>query len=243
MSHSSRHRQGTTRGIRGGVRAVAIAAAMTLLTALAAGTAWAHVTVDPGTAASGQFATLTFRVPTESPTASTVKVSVALPTDTPIPIVSARQMPGWTIDVEKQSFDPPVEQGGFTLTEAVSQVTWTADDGVGIGPDRFAEFALSLGPVPDVATLTFPATQYYSDGSIVKWDDTATDGAAEPKHPTPTVTVFAAADAQVPFTTESGITVDTPDNTARILSIVAVVLAALAFLTMVVLLRRSRRQT
>src|SRR6476620_2178393 len=80
---------------------------------LAGGIASAHVSgVAPG-ATQGGYSVLTFRVPTESDTASTTKVTVALPD-----LKSARTepMPGWTAVVEK---DP--------TSLVAKSVTWTAD--------------------------------------------------------------------------------------------------------------------
>ena len=52
----------------------------------------AHVTVSSPDASPGGFGKLVFRVPTESETASTVKLSVTLPTDTPFALVSAKSI-------------------------------------------------------------------------------------------------------------------------------------------------------
>src|SRR6266498_3187472 len=62
-------------------------------------TASAHVTVHSTDAVQGGHAELEFRVPTESDTARTVKLSVAFPTDTPIADVSVKPHPGWTYTV------------------------------------------------------------------------------------------------------------------------------------------------
>ena len=40
----------------------------------------------------------------------------------------------------------------------------------GIPPEQFAELALLVEPLPDARRLTFPTTQYYSDGTVVTWD-------------------------------------------------------------------------
>ena len=56
----------------------------------------------------------------------------------------------------KVPLNPPVERNGRTFTEAVSTVTWTADPGTRIGPGEFADFPLSLGPLPEVDQLVLP---------------------------------------------------------------------------------------
>ena len=50
-----------------------------------ASSAWAHVTVNAVDATQGAYTVLTFQVPTESDTASTVGVQVELPEATPWP--------------------------------------------------------------------------------------------------------------------------------------------------------------
>ena len=144
----------------------------------------AHVTVNPNTATPGSYATVNFRVPTESETASTVKVEVALPTDTPLSAVLVEPVPGWTATVEKGALPAPVEVDGNTISDAALKIVWQADPGVGIGQDQFQIFSAVLGPVPDTGHLLLPATQTYSDGEVVDWaatpDEVAADDTLEP---------------------------------------------------------------
>lgn len=208
------------------------------LLGLGAGVASAHVTVNPPNATAGSYAKLTFRVPTESDAASTVSVQVSLPTDHPFASVSLQPVPGWTATKKTATFDPPVTAGKFTLTDAVSAVTWTADDGVGVKPGEFQEFSLSVGPVPDVASLTFPAVQTYSDGSVVTWDQVAAAG-QDPHsldHPAPLLTVAAAAQ---PTASSPAPSSGSSDLTAQILAAAALVIAAVALV--VAALGRRRR--
>ncbi|MBB3157433.1 uncharacterized protein YcnI [Microbacterium proteolyticum] len=144
----------------------------------------AHVTVNPDTATPGSYATVNFRVPTESETASTVKLEVTLPTDTPLSAVLVQPVPGWTATVEKGALPVPVEVDGNTLTDAALKIVWQADPGVGIGQDQFQVFSAVLGPVPDTGHLVLPAAQSYSDGTVVDWaatpDEVAADDTLEP---------------------------------------------------------------
>src|SRR5262249_44424630 len=66
------------------------------LVGLTAAPALAHVRVDSTDPPQGGFGVITFRVPTESETASTTKLTVQLPTGTPIASVSVKPLPGWT---------------------------------------------------------------------------------------------------------------------------------------------------
>ena len=171
----------STSGARRAVVATLAAVAATLVPAF---TAHAHVTVSSTDAAPGGFGKLVFRVPSESETANTTAISVQLPADTPFPFVSVQAVPGWTAETVTTEFPEPVEAGDFTLTEGITSVTWTAD-GDGLAPHEFSEFALSVGPLPDVDQLVFPTTQTYSDGEVVEWAEQSGEGEEEPDRPAP----------------------------------------------------------
>lgn len=167
------------------VGTVALAAVVGL-----AGAASAHVTVNPQEATQGGYAKLAFRVPNESDTASTVKLTVSFPEETPLASVRVRPHEGWQAEVKKTKFPEPVEVGDLVLEEAVTSVTWTAEEGAGIAPGEFDEFEVSVGPLPEEASLAFPAVQTYDDGEVVAWDQPVTDG-PEPERPAPTLTLVA----------------------------------------------------
>src|SRR5207244_3407137 len=76
-------------------RPVIVAGVAAALLALAA-PAYAHVTVSSPGATAGGYAVLTFRVPTESDTASTTAIKVQMPTATPFASVSVQPHPGWS---------------------------------------------------------------------------------------------------------------------------------------------------
>ncbi|MEL7975031.1 YcnI family protein [Isoptericola sp. F-RaC21] len=164
---------------------------------LGAAAASAHVTVTPDAAEAGSYATLTFKVPNESADASTTAVKVDLPTDTPFTSVSVEPVPGWTAKVTQAPLPEPVEVHGTTVTEAPASVEWTADDAdAAIAPGEFLRFTVSAGAVPDgVDELALPATQTYSDGEVVAWDQEAT-GDAEPELPAPVLQVTPAAEGE-----------------------------------------------
>jgi periplasmic copper chaperone A len=176
--------------------AFAGAVGLVLLSALPAS---GHVTVSSPDAAPGGFGKLVFRVPNESDSATTIKVQVQLPTDTPFASVSTKPMPGWTIDAEPTKLPEPVDVNGATVTEAVTSVTWTAETAAGIAPEQFDEFEVSVGPFPeDVDAMSFPATQTYDDGEVVRWSqpvDPNASEAQEPEHPAPTLELATAGES------------------------------------------------
>ncbi|RQX18414.1 hypothetical protein DDE19_07615 [Micromonospora ureilytica] len=180
------------------IRRTASAAAALAFTAAAtavfgfAGSASAHVTVNPKEATQGGYARVAFRVPNESDTASTTKLEVVLPENAPVGSVSTMPVPGWTVTTEKRKVDPPIEVHGSQLTEAVSKITWTASGDAAVKPGQFQEFPVSLGPLPQVESMVFKTLQTYSDGNISRWIDEPAPG-TEPEHPAPVLTLAAAA--------------------------------------------------
>lgn len=176
------------------VRAAAALVAGAALAVVAPLAASAHVRLDPETAAAGGYSYVSFRVPTESATASTVGLTIKLPTDTPFTSVSYQAMPGWTAKVTTGALPQPVTIGGTSVTTAPTAVTFTATDG-GIKPGQFGVFTLSLGKVPDTGKVLLPATQTYSDGSVVTWDEPTPASGEEPEHPAPTLYINDAPPA------------------------------------------------
>lgn len=159
------------------LRAVTVLATAGTVVLLTAAPAFAHVTAQPGQAEPGGYGVVSLRVPTESDTAGTVALQVTLP---PLRSVRTTPMPGWTATLQKSG-------------ETVTGVTWTADPGVRIDPGQFADFALSLGPLPtDTDTLVLPAVQTYDDGEVVAWDQLPDADGSEPERPAPTVELVAA---------------------------------------------------
>ncbi len=174
--------------------AVALAAAASVVAL--AGPAFAHVTVNPGSAEQGGYTAVDFRVPNENDAAGTVKLEVNLPLDHPLASVRTQPLPGWTATVEKAKLDKPLKVHGNDVNEAVSKITWTADAGVKIAPGQFQEFRVSLGPLPtDTDKLVFKALQSYENGDVVRWIDEAKDGQPEPAKPAPVLKLSKAASA------------------------------------------------
>lgn len=164
------------------------APARALLTLAAAGAALltaapasAHVHVDADDAHPGDTAVLTFRVPGESEKgALTTQFSVTLPN-----VASARTelMPGWTARLDRDN-----------AAGTVRSVTWTATPPVGISPEQFGSFKISV-TLPNQENVTFPATQTYSDGTVVHWDQPPLPGGGEPEHPAPELSLTGTPEA------------------------------------------------
>jgi uncharacterized protein YcnI len=190
----------------------------------------AHVSITPDSAEPGSYSTVTVRVPNESETASTVQLDLTLPSDTPISSVRYVPMPGWTTKTEVTEFDPAVAVGDTEVTEAVTKISWTADDGYEIGAGQFQEFTVSLGPLPEVESLVLAADQHYSDGEVVSWSE----GGEDAEHPAPVLYVTGAAPADhhaaaaVEATaSETPANTSSPDVLARVLGIAGLVVGAI----------------
>jgi uncharacterized protein YcnI len=189
-----------------------------------AGPAWAHVTVNPNTAAQGGYAKLAFRVPNEKDNADTTQLDIQIPTDHPIASVSVQPQPGWSYKVTKSKLATPIKTDDGEVTDAVSQITWT---GGTIKPGEFNEFNISAGPLPNgITSIQFKALQTYSDGDVVRWIEDTKAGQPMPQHPAPMLTLSAAASdtaaaVAAPASTKSS------DGTARTLGIIGVIVGVL----------------
>ena len=174
---------------------IAVSAMFVAMLALAA-SASAHVTVSaPGATRGGSDAVITFRVPTESDTASTTGLQVRFPTDTPIADVLVRPTPGWTHTQNTIKLAKPISTDDGDITEAVAEIDWTATAG-GVKPGEFGEFVVMAGQLPDAPQLTFKAVQIYSDGSRTSWTEVPAPGStAEPEHPAPSLDLAPAPTA------------------------------------------------
>ena len=221
---------------------------LTVLAAFAASVATAavasaHVSVSSTDAAAGGFGKLTFRVPNESDTASTVKVRIQIPEEAAMAFLSVQPVPGWTVTLTRSDLAQPVESEGESVTSYVSVVEFRAADGGGIGPGEFQEFALSGGPIPDADSVSFPTVQTYSDGTETAWIE-PTVGGQEPEHPAPTLSLTASGDASAtdPAETASG----SEDSSASRLAVIAIVISIVALVVAVagdVLGWRASRRT
>ena len=220
---------------------------------LVAGAASAHVSVSADDPTQGGFAKLTFRVPNETDNTDTTKVQVFFPTSQPLAAVSIQPMPGWSYQVKTHKLDQPISSDDGQVTEAVSEVVWTADSpATALKPGEFNDFNVSAGPLPEAPTMEFKALQTYSDGTVVRWIQSSTPGGEEPEHPAPVLTLAPAGADSVDTSATVTPTAETADaasstssdssngngDLALVLAIVALVVAVGA--GALVLLRRPR---
>ncbi|TXN31401.1 YcnI family protein [Lacisediminihabitans profunda] len=205
----------------------------------------AHVSVTPYTAEPGSYALITFKIPNESATASTDTVEVDLPTATPFASVSYVPVAGWDVELVTETLPKPVKVDGGEVTKAVTKVVWTAQAGNAIEDGQLQLLSLSVGPVPDTGRILLPATQTYSDGTVVKWSEKGAD--AEKPAPvlyvTDTPVASHDADAEVTAATTAehggaGTTAAASDPIARGLGVSGLVVGAVGIVLAVVFSRR-----
>jgi uncharacterized protein YcnI len=167
------------------------AAAITLAaTVLMAGTATAHVLVQPGKLPKGAADVIfSFSTPNETTDTNVTQLEVDFPTDHPLASAYAQNLAGWNATVVTTKLAKPITTDDGQISEAVSQIVWTATAG-GIPPQQFGLFTVSVGQLPsDTKKLTFKALQTYSDGTVVRWIEIPVKGTPEPEHPAPTLTL------------------------------------------------------
>jgi periplasmic copper chaperone A len=204
-------------------RTAAVVTAALVMVLTLAGVAAAHVTVSSQDAAPGGYGKLTFRVPNESDTASTVAVRIQVPEEAAMGSLQAQPVPGWTVTMTRTELPEPIDVHGQQLTEYVSLVEFTAGDGGGIRPGQFQEFALSGGPFPDAETVSYPTIQVYSDGNEAAWIEPTVDG-EEPESPAPTLELAAQ---EAPVVDEAAASTPAADEESDGTATTALVLAVL----------------
>ncbi|MFB6703836.1 YcnI family protein [Streptomyces sp. NPDC056333] len=227
-------------------RAGTVAALATAGVLTAAGVAFAHVTVHPDNYAKGATdGVLTFRVPNEEDTADTTKVQVFLPVDHPVLGVLVTPRDGWTAKVTTTRLKTPVKTDDGTITDAVSEITWS---GGRIRSGEYQDFDVAFGQLPhDTDQLGFKTLQTYSDGKVVRWIEETQKGAEEPESPAPVLklTAATAGDESAPMTASSSepeatAKASSSDSTARGLGIGGFVAGVLGLVAAGVAIARGR---
>jgi periplasmic copper chaperone A len=226
--------------------------AATLALFVLAVSASAHVTISaPGATSGGSDQEITFRVPVEK-NADTVGLKVQLPTDTPIASVDVEPLAGWTHTQTTVTLAKPIVTDDGNITQAVSEIDWTAASGQGLKPGEFGAFTIIAGQLPDASSLTFKAIQLYSDGSQVDWTQTEAPGStADLDNPAQVLTLAPAASGSGgassapastgPNSSASGSSGKTSNTGPLVIGIVALVVALAALGLAVVGRARGQR--
>ena len=122
----------------------------------------------------------------------------------------------------------------------MSKITWS---GGSIAPGTFQRFPVSLGPLPETASLEFKSVQTYSDGEVVRWIETVTPGGDEPERPAPTLTLVAATDDEAAAATTAAtlpddVATSSDVDSAKTIGIIGAVLGGLGLIVAVIAIAR-----
>ena len=210
----------------------------------------AHVDIEPNTAEAGASSRFTFSALNES-LASTIKVEVQMPTDTPIITATSLPTPGWTTTIIREELETPVKIGEADVAEAVTRIVFEAEPGNGIRPGEFQEWRVSMSPIPDAGSVIFPSIQTYDDGEVVEWTATAEEIEADATlKPAPVLFIndepiadshggakgeHSEEEAAEPSAASTAV-----DTVGAALGVAALVLSAIALTLSIVLYRRGR---
>jgi uncharacterized protein YcnI len=231
-------------------RPVAIATALAAL-ALPA-TAQGHVFLEEAEAPAEGFPILEFVVPHGCDGSPTTGLTVQFPES--VPSVTPEAVPGWEVSTKEGPKDE-VELFGETVTEGVSEVTWTSQ-GEPLADGQLLRFGAEVAlPATEGQTLHFPTIQKCEQGQT-RWIQIPAEGETEEDldEPAPALTLTAAesghggeaqSDAEhgEAAATEAGPTDDEreDDSESNGLAIAGIVIGGLGLLTGGTALARSRR--
>ncbi len=145
--------------------------------------AQAHVVFTQPVATAGSHWAGALRVSHGCDGSATNSVRVEIPEG--IVVARPRVPAGWSVAIERQPLAAPVvAEGGGTLTERVSAITWTGR----LPEDQFEEFGLAARLPTQAGPLVFPVVQTCEQGEA-RWTGTTVAGAPRPTHPAPVLTL------------------------------------------------------
>jgi uncharacterized protein YcnI len=141
---------------------------ITVLFALTANTAMAHVVVRPASVGLASRQVFTVSVPTEKDI-PTIGLRILIPEE--IKSVTPTVKPGWRIEVKKQPTGNKVldEEGNEIDEMKTTEIIWT---GGLIPAEQRDEFTFATQVPARVLPINWRAYQTYQDGTVVAWDQT-----------------------------------------------------------------------
>ena len=124
---------------------------------LGASRASAHVHVDGRTRRGAATACSPSACPPSRTPPRRPSVTVTLPRTPRSRPPACEPVPGWTAAVTTARLATPIRTDDGEVSDYVARITWTANDpAAAIAPGEYQEFAVSVGPLPDVAELGLP---------------------------------------------------------------------------------------
>jgi periplasmic copper chaperone A len=149
-----------------------IALAVALAALAVPGAAQAHVFLEQTEEPADGYPILDFVVPHGCDGSPTTNLSVQFPKS--VPSVTPEAVPGWQVSTKEGPKDE-VELFGETITEGVSEVTWTAT-GEPLADDQLLRFGAEAKlPPTEGETIYFPAIQKCEQGET-RWIQVPAEG-------------------------------------------------------------------
>lgn len=137
------------------------------LAALAAGPAFAHVTLETQTAPVGSTYKAVARVPHGCKGAATIKVRVQIPEG----VIAVKPMPkaGWTLETVKGKYDKAYDYYGTPTSEGVKEVVWSGGKLLDEHYDEFVFRGYLTTDLKPETTLYVPIVQECEGGGVERW--------------------------------------------------------------------------
>ena len=138
------------------------AALSAIILAFTALPAFAHVTLETKSSASGSGYKAIFRVGHGCEGSPTVTLKVRIPEG----VIVAKPMPkaGWTVAITKAAYEKPYDYYGKSMSEGAREIVWTGT----LPDDQYDEFVVNAyvpKEIPAGATLYFPVVQTCEKGA------------------------------------------------------------------------------
>jgi uncharacterized protein YcnI len=165
----------------------ACAAAAAAMVAVLSSPAFAHMTLDVKQATVGSSYKAIFKVPHGCDGKATTAVKIQIPEG----FFNVKPMPkaGWTLDTVVGPYAKGYENEGTTLTEGVTEVSWSGGNLPDAWYDEFVLTGKFAGDLPTDAKFFFPAVQVCTDGAETHW--ISTSGDESDGEPAPSLTLTA----------------------------------------------------
>lgn len=144
--------------------------------------AWAHITLEVGTAQADTTYKAVMRVPHACGKAATIAIRIQMPDG----VRDVKPMPknGWNLTiVEGPLSEPYKDSHGAMVTQGIREIAWSG----GNLPDEFYdEFVFRMRtPAMPGATIWFPIVQECERGEVTRWIQIPTAGKTIADYPTP----------------------------------------------------------
>ena len=151
--------------------------------ALVAGPAYAHITLEQGEAPVGAPYKAVLRVPHGCDGKATVAIRVQIPEG----VIAAKPMPkpGWKLDKIKGKYAKSYDYYGTPTSEGVKEIDWS---GGSLADDEYDEFVVRAMLTPDLPVgqmLYFPVVQECEGGAVERWIQIPAAGQSEDDLETP----------------------------------------------------------